>query len=298
MTSSTSSIEKPSLVYQIQKINGMEKKRRSRTRRDQPAANKPGEPYQKNHPHSRTSSSTTQPASPDTPSRSPSRRKDNSRVSKVEASPSYFDAHLPKPSSDEHLSLYSSATSPSRSSSRASLPVPAPAFDHFQHMGLGSQSSPDSLSPTSPGYHEFQNYNHELSTELRVQHPTSRAIPADGSHMGTHFDDVYGPDRSCWSEYGRQQGQVQLSPYTRPLTSHPPDLLAPRLAHRPEQVTTTSSLPSTSHGFGTPPASNPSGSYFYPGYEDRAVHTPPQNTYLLADHSSGTDSPTAVPYYS
>ena len=301
----------------------MEKKRRSKTRRDQSAANKPGEPYQKSNPHTRAGSSTTQPASPDPSSRSPSRRKDTSRVSKVETSPSYFDARLPNPSSDEHRPLYSSATSPSRSSSpsspyhlsagttssspdlrnispsRASLPIPTHTFDHFQHMALGSQSSSDSLSPTSPGYHEFQSYNYELPAELRLQHPVSQAMPVDGSHLstGTQFNDIYGPNRACWNEHGRQQGQTGLSAYPRSLTSHPPDLLAPRLAHRPEQATTTSSLPPMSHSLGTPPAGNPSGGYFYPDYEDRPVRTSAQNTYLLADHSSGTGSSTAAPYY-
>ena len=290
----------------------MEKKRRSRTRRDQPAANKPGEPYQKSHPHTRTNSSTGQPASTDPASRSPSKRKDTSRVTKAEASPSYLDTRLPKPSSDEHAgSLYPSTTSPSWSSSpsshylnagtsssspdlrntspsRASSPLPTPTFDHFQNMALGS--SPDSLSPTSPGYHEFQSYTHELPGELRVQHPASRAIPVGGSHLGTQFNDPYGPDRSCWNEYGRPQGQVELSAYPRSLTSHPPDLLAPRSAYRPEQVVTTSPLPPISHGLGTPPAGNPSGGYFYPDYEDRAARTSPQNTYLPADHSSGEGS--------
>ena len=323
MSSSASSIDKPSLVYQIQKINGMEKKRRSKTRRDQPAAHKPGEPYQKSHPHTRTSSSTSRSGPPDPSSRSPSRRKDASRGSKFETPPSYFDANLSKPPSDEYRPLYPSATSPSRSSSpsspyhlsagtsssspdlrnisplRASLPMPS-TFDHFQHMALGSQTSPDSLSPTSPGYHEFQGYNQDFPGEPRVQHAASQAIPVDGSHLGTQFGgiDVYGPDRSSWNEYGRQQGRIELSAYPRSLTSHPPELLAPRLAHRPEQVTATSSLPPTPHGLHTPPAGGSSGSYFYPDYEDRAGRTSTQNTYPLADHPSGMNSPTtSMPYY-
>ena len=311
--------DKPSLVYQIQKMNGMEKKRRSRTRRDQPTSNKPGEPYQKSHPQTRSNPSTTQPASPDPSDHSPSRRRGTSRASKVEASPSYFDPHLPNPLSDEHRSLYPSATSPSRSSSpssphhlsagtssspdlrnsspsRASLPIPT--FDQFQHMALGSQSTPDSLSPTSPGYHEFQSYHHELPGELRVQRPASQTISVDGSHLERQFHEVYGPDPSCWNEYDRQQGQqIGLSAYPRSLTSHPPDLLAPRLAHRPEQITTTYSLPPMSHGLDVPSAGNPSGSYFYPDYEDRAVRTSAQNAYLLADHSSGA-GPSTTPYYS
>ena len=303
-------------------MNGMEKKRRSRTRRDQPAPNKPGEPYQKNQPHTRTNSSMTQPASPDPSNRSPSRRKSTSRASKVEASsPSYFDAHLPKPSSDEHRAFYSSATSPSRSSSpsspyylsagtspspdlrnlspsRASLPMPTPPFDHFQHMALGSQSTPDSFSPTSPGYHEFRGYNDELPRELRAQHPTSQSIPVDGSHLGTQFSDFYGPDRSYWNEYDRRQGQTESPTYPRSSSSHPPDLLAPRLAHRPEQVTATYSLPPMSHGLDTPPAGNSSRSYFYPDYQDRAVRTSAQNVYFSADHSSDAGPSTTVPYYS
>ncbi|KAF9790766.1 hypothetical protein BJ322DRAFT_1104414 [Thelephora terrestris] len=44
----TTSIKNPSLVYRLQKMNGMERKRRSRTRRDQPSADRPGQPYQRN----------------------------------------------------------------------------------------------------------------------------------------------------------------------------------------------------------------------------------------------------------
>ncbi|KAF9653585.1 hypothetical protein BDM02DRAFT_1589828 [Thelephora ganbajun] len=323
--SSASSIDKPSLVYQLQKMNGMEKKRRSRTRRDQPAANKPGQPYQKNYPHTRTSPSTAQSTSSDPSSRSPSRRKDASRVSRVEASSSHFDPPPPRTSPDEHRSPYSSATSPSRSSSpsspyypsagtsssspgsrnlsplRASLPIPTPTFDQFQHMGLTSQSTPDSLSPSSPGYHDFQSYNHELPGDLRSRHPVSRAAPVDGSRLVTaQFNDIYGSNRSSWNECGEQQGRTEPSVYPRSLASYPPvpDGLAPRLAHRPEQATTTSSLPPMPHGLDTPAAENTGGSYFYSGYEDRTAGTSLQNIYLLTDRSSDADSSTNVPYYS
>ena len=321
MTSSMPPINEPSLVYWIQKTNGMERKRCSRTRRDQPAANKPSKPYQKNHPHSQASSLMTQLASPDPPGRLSSRRKDNLRISKVETPPSYLDSHLPKPSSHEHISLYSSAIFPSWSSSpsspyhlsagmsssppnvrhvrpisQVSLPMLNPIFDHFQQMDLGPQSSPDSLAPTSPGYHEPQHYNYELSAESMAQHPASRTIPAKGSHLGTHFDDLNGLNCSCWNEYGRQQ--IQFLAYPCSLTSHPPNFLTLQLALLPEQATATFSLPQTSHSLGTPPTGHTSGSYFYPNYEDRTVCTPPQNTYLLTNHSSGTDSSTTAPYYS
>ena len=304
------------LVYHIQRINGVEKKRRSKTRRDQPAVNKPGEPYQKSHPHTRTSSSTAQPGPP-----GPSRRKDTSRRSTSEATPSYFDANLPKPPSDEYRPLYPSATSSSRSSSpsfphhlsagtsssspdlrninplRASPPMPS-TFDHFKHMALGSQTSPDSLSPTSPGYHEFQGYNH-ISGEPRVQRAASQAILVDGSHSGTQFGDVdvYVPDGSSWNEHVRQPGWIEPLADPRSLTSHPVELLAPRLAYRPEKVTATFSLPPISHGLRTPPAGGSSGSYFYPDYEDCAGRTSSQNTYPIVDHSPGMDFPITVPYH-
>ena len=299
----------------------MEKKRRSRTRRDQPSTDRPGQPYQKSNFHARATSSTTQPESPDLSNRSPSRRKDTSRVSKGETSPSYFDTLSPTTLSDEHRSPYPLATSPSRSSSpsspyylstgtspspgprnlsplRASLPIPTPTFDHFQQMTIASQSTPDSFSPTSPGYHGFQSYSHELPGELRAQHPVSQAIPIEGSHLATQFNDIYGPSRSCWNEYNEQQGRIELSVYPRSLASHPSGVLAPRLAHRPEQTSATSSFPPMSHSLDTPPAGNPSGSYFYPDYEDRPAGTPVQNTHLPSDRSPDMDSPTTVPYYS
>ena len=303
----------------------MEKKRRSRTRRDQPAANKPGQPYQKSSPHTRTNASTAQSTSPDPSSRSPPRRKDVSHVPRVEAPSSYPDPLPPRNSSDEYRSPYSSTTSPSRSSSpssphylspgtsssssgsrnlsplRASLPIPTPTFDHFQHMALTSQSTPDSLSPSSPGYHEFQSYNHELSGDLRLQHPVSQAIPVDGSRVTTmQFSDIYGPNRSYWNEYDRQQGRVEPSVYPRSLAAYPPvsNDLAPRLTHRPEQTATTSSLPPMSHGLGTSAAENPGDSYFYSGYEDRAAGASLQNIYLLTDRSSEAGSSTTAPYYS
>lgn len=319
-TSSASSIDKPSLVYQLQKMNGMEKKRRSRARRDQPATNKPGQPYQKNHPHTRASSSTNQPASPDPSNRSPTRRKDTPRVSNVEEAPTYFDLPPHTASQDEHRSPYSSAASPSRSSSpsspyylsagtssspgssnisplRASLPIPTPTFDHFQHMALASHSTPDSLSPTSPGYHEFQSYNQELTAELRAQHHVPQTTPADGSHLATQFNDIYGPSRSCWSAYDKQQGRTELSAYPRSPASHPSDVLAPRLVHRPEQASTTSSLPPISHALDTTPAGNTSGSYFYPDYDNRAAGTSVQNTYIF-DRSPDEGSSATAPYYS
>jgi len=321
--SSASSVDKPSLVYQLQKINGMEKKRRSRTRRDQPATNKPGQPYQKSHPHPRTNPSTAQqPTSPDPSGRSPSRRKGTSRVSRVEASSSRFDNPPPRTSADDHRPAYSSTTSPSRSSSpsspyypsagtsssspgsrnvtplRASLPMPTPPFDHFHHMAL---STPDSLSPSSPGYHELQSYGHELPGDLRLQYHVSQTLPADEPRLATtQFSDSFGPNRSCWNEHDRQQGRFESPIYHRSLASYPPGPSGsvPRLAHRPEQTTMTSSLPPMSHGLGIPPAEHPGGSYFYSDYEDRAAGTSLQNVYLLTDRSSDTDPSTTAPYYS
>jgi hypothetical protein len=296
----------------------MERKRRSRTRRDQPTADRPGQPYQKSNLYARVASSTTQPESPDLSNRSSSRRKVTSRISKGETSPSYFDTLPPTTLSDEHRSPYPSATSPSRNSPpsyylsagtfpppgsrnlsplRASLPVPTPTYDHFQQMTITSQPTPDSFSPTSPGYHEFQSYSHELPGELRAQHPLSRAIPIEASHSATQLNDIYGPNRSCWNGYNGQQGRIEFSAYPHSLASHPSGVLA-RLAHRPEQTSVTSSFPSMSHGLGTPPAGNPSGSYFHQDYEDRVAGTSAQNIHFLSDRSPDTDSPTTVPYYS
>lgn len=316
--SSTSSIDKPSLVYQLQKLNGMEKKRRSRTRRDQSTTNKPGQPYQKIPPHTRTNPPTAESTSAGPSGYSPPGRRGVSRTPRVESSTSYFDPLQPRNSPDEYRPAYSSrssspsspyypsaGTSSSSSGSRnlsplrASLPIPTPTFDHFQHMALTSQSTPDSLSPSSPGYHEFQNYSHELSGDLRLQHPASQAIPVDGPRLTTtQFNDIYGANRSYWNEYDRQQGRVEPSAYPRSLPSHPPapNDPVPRLTHRPEQ-TTTSSLPPMSRGLGTPVAEDPSDGYFYAGYGDRAAGTSLQGIYLLPGGSSEAGTSNTVPYY-
>ncbi|KAF9787393.1 hypothetical protein BJ322DRAFT_1187493 [Thelephora terrestris] len=299
----TTSIGNPSLVYRIQKMNGMERKRRSRTRRDQPSADRPGQPYQKRNLQTRAASSTTQPASPDPSSRSPSRREDTSHVSKSGMSPSYLDAFPPAISSDEHRSSYPSVTSPSCSSSpyylgaatspsspgsrnispsRAPSPIPTTAFDHFQHMALASQSAPDSCFSMSPSYHEFQSYGHVL----------------DGSHLARQCSDVYGSSRSCWNEYNRQHGWMELSAYPRFLEPHPSSILTPRLAHQPGKISATSSFPPTLHDLDAPPAGNPDAKYFYPDFEDRAAGTSVQNTRLLTNCSPYADLPTTVPYNS
>ena len=274
---SASSIDKPGLVRQLQKMNGMEKKRRSRTWRDQPAADKhkPAKQYQKSNPPPRATSSTTQPASPNPSSRSPSRRKNTSHASNR----SYFDTLPPMTSSDEHRSPYSSTTSPSRSSSppyylsagipllpeprnssplQASLPIPTPTFDPFRRVGLAPQFAPDCFSPTLPGYHEFQSYNCGLPDESGAQHPVSQAIPVEGSHLATQFNDICGPNLPCWNEHNGRQERIELSAYPRSLASHPPGVLAPRLAHLPEQA---SSFPPMLHGSDTLPTGNPSNGY-------------------------------------
>jgi hypothetical protein len=208
-------------------MNGMEKKRRSRTRKDQPSADRPGQPYQKSNLHTRRTTT----------------------------------------------------------------------FDRFQHMALASQSAPDYFSSMSPGYHEFQNYSHELPSELRAHHSVSQAIPVDGSHLAPQSGDVYGSNRSCWSDYSRQQGRIELSAYPRTLESHPGGVLTARLAHWPEQTSATSSFPLTSHSLDAPPTGNPGGGYFYPDYEDRVAGTPVQNTHFLANRSPDAESPTIVPYH-
>ena len=302
----------------------MEKKRRSRTRRDQPTTDKPGQPYQKSHPRTRADSSAAEPTSPDPSGRSPSRRKDT-RVSRVEGSSSDFDLLPPRTSADEYRTPHASTTSPSRSSSpsspyypsvgtsssspgsgglsplRTTLPTPTSTFDHFQHMALTSQSTPDSLSPSSPGYHELRSYNHELPGDLRLHYHMSQAVPVDDSRSTTaQFNNVYGPNRSCWNEYDRQQARFEPPIYPRSIASYPPapNDLVPRLAHRPEQTITAPSLPPMSHGLGTPPTENTSGGYFYSGYEDRADGTSLQNIYLPTDRSSDAGPSTNAPYYS
>jgi len=299
----------------------MEKKRRSRTRRDQPAANKPGQPYQKSSPNTRTNSSTAQSTSSDPSGHSPPRQKDASRVSRTEGSSSHFDPFPPRNSPDEHRSQYSTSRSSSPSSPyyptpgtsssslgsknlsplRASLPIPTPAFDHFQHMALASQSTPDSLSPSSPGYHDFQGYSHGFPGDLRSHHSMSQTIHIDEPCLPTtQFNDIYGPNRPCWNENDKQQGRIESLAYPRSLPSYPPihNSLVPRLAHRPEQATATSSLPPMSHGLGAPAAENPSGGYFYSGYEDRTVGTSLQNMYLLANRPSDAGPSATTPYYS
>ena len=288
-------------------MNGVEKKRCSRTRRDQPAANKPGSLHQQSHRRTQTYNPTTQQTSPSPSHHSPSRHKDALRFSGVEAYASYFDPLPPRASLDEHISPQSSATSLSQSSSpsssyhlsagtsslspgstnsspfQVSPLIPTAPFNHFQHIALTSQTTPGFLSPSSPGYHEFQGYNHP--TELKLQHPVSHTIPVDGSHLVTQHDNVYGPSRSYWNEYDERQGRINLSKL-------------PQLTHQREQVTTASFLPLMSHILGTPPMGDSSRDYFYPGYKDHTTSTFLQDAYLLAGHSSEADSLSTIPYHS
>ena len=322
--SSASSVDKPSLVYQLQKISGMEKKRRSRTRRDQPTTDKPGQPYQKSRPRTRADSSAAEQTSPDPSGRLPSRRKDASRVSRVEGSSSDFDLLPPRTSADEYRTPHASTISPSRSSSppspyypsvgtsssspgsgglsplRTTLPTPTSAFDHFQHMALTTQSTPDSLSPSSPGYHELRRCHHELPGDLRLHHHMSQAVPVDESRSATpQFNNVYGPNRSCWIEYDRQRARFEPPIYPRSMASYPPapNDLVPRLAHRPEQTIVALSLSPMSHGLGTPSTENTGGGYFYSGYEDRAGGMSLQNLCLPTDRSSDADPSANILYY-
>ena len=294
-----SSTDKLSLVYQLQKLNGVEKKRRSRTRRDQPTTNKPGQPYQKNSPHPRTKSPTAQLKSPG-PGRSPPVHKADPRVSRVEASSSYFDPLPPRASPHAYGAEYPPTTSPSRGSSssspyypstgaspspgsrnlssfRGTLPIPIPSFDHFQHVVPTMQSTPNSLSPSSPGY--------------IPRHFVTQTITADGSHPATaQFNDFYGPNRSHFNECDRKQGRIE-SIHLRPTAPYPaPNDLVPGLTHRPEKTTVT--FPPVSHGLAAPVVENPSG-YFYSGYEDRTTGRLSQTVALVTDRSSKPDGSTA-----
>ena len=160
-------------------------------------------------------------------------------------------------------------------------------------MALTSQSTPDSSSLSSPGYHEFQSYSHETFRNLRSQYPVSQAIPVNRPHFTTmQFNDIYEPSRSYWNGYDRQQGRIESSVYPHSLTAYPPasNGLIPRPTHQQEQTTTTSSLPPV------PAAENLSDNYFYSSYEDRAAGASLQNIYLLTNRSSEAGSPTTVPY--
>jgi hypothetical protein len=162
----------------------MEKKRRSRTRRDQPAANKPGQPYQKSHP-AYTNRLFVGPANISRSLWSFAVQAQR-RFARLE-SRGIFLLFRPSPAQDfirraqitilfSHFSLpelftfftllsqrwnlfFVSRVEERESPLRASLPIPTPTFDHFQHMALTTQSTPDSLSPSSPGYHELQSYS-------------------------------------------------------------------------------------------------------------------------------------------
>jgi hypothetical protein len=315
--SPVSSVDKRSLVYQLQKLNGMEKKRRSRTRRDQPATNKPGQPYQKRSPYTRTSSSMAQSTSPGPSDHSSHRRKDAPRVSRVEAFPSSLDPLPSSTSSHEYGVPYLSTTSPPRSSSPSSpyypgsgtsssspglrnlsppgeaLPIPISTSDHFQHMALATQSTPDSISPSSPGYHELQKYSYGITGDVVLPHSASQATPVNEPRPAT-LNDIYGINRSRWNEYGRQQGRVESS-YPRSTTSYllPHDDSAPQSTRQLEQTTTASPFPPMSHGLGILATVYPSN-HFYSGYEDRVVGAPLQNVYLLTDHSPNADPSTTM----
>jgi hypothetical protein len=256
----------------------VEKKRRSRTRRDQPQANKPGQSHQKSSPHPRARISTAQPTSPG-PCHSPPRHKADLRVSGVEASSSYFSPLPPRALSHTYGAEYPSTTSPSQKSSPSSYYPSTGAFDHFQHVPPTMRPTPDSLSPSSPGY---------ISRHLVAQ-----TITVSGFHPATaQFNDVYGPNCSHSNECDGEQGRTEPV-YLHPTVSRPPahNGLAPGSAHWPEQTTAT--FPSESYGLVTPTIENLKDSYFYPGYEDRTAGRSSQNACLITDRSSQSDRPTA-----
>jgi hypothetical protein len=247
----------------------MEKKRRSRTRRDQPTADKPGQPYQKSYPNMQTGSLTAQPTSPGPSGRSRPRRGNILHVSRVEASSNHFDPLPPRTLSHKSRSLHSSTTPPSRDSSPyhsgtgtsssspesrnlspfpGFLPTPTPTFDHFQHMTRTTQPIPDSLSPSSSGYYELQSDSRDLPGDFGLWHPVSQTIPVDGSRPATmQSNDIYGSSRPCRNEYDRQQGQIETI-YPRFLASHP---------------STRNGLATPAEGFG--------GDHFYSGYENHTT---------------------------
>jgi hypothetical protein len=287
------SVDKSSLVYRLQKLNGMEKKRRSRTRRDQPAADKPGQPYPKSAPHTQTNSPTAQSTSPGPSSRLPPRRKDDPGVSRIGVSSSYFN---PFSTSTSHKYRAPSTTSPFRSSPSPSLyypststsspspgsrnlspfqgtlPIPTPTSDHLQHMALTTRSAPDSLSLSSPGHPGLQNYSHGITGDFASWDTVSQIIPIDGLRPATiPSNDIYG-HRLYRNEYDRPQGRFE-SIYPTAATS----LFSP-----------------VSYGLGTVATEYPSGNYLYSGYEDRAAGTSLQNIYPLTDHSSNAGSSTTL----
>jgi len=294
----------------------MEKKRRSRAQRDRLTTNKPGHPYQKNHPPPRKNPPATQPASPDLSGRSPSRYRDPSTVN---VNPSYLDLLPPGIPSEEQRSLYSSAALPSRSSPtssfchlnagtssppeprnlsppRAPSPTLTPAFDHYRCMALTPQPTPNSFFPMSVSHHGSRDYSQNLLGQFRVHNSMLHPIPADGCRAGTQSTGVYGPNHPRQSGCDEYQGRTLMSP--RSFVPHSSDVLAPCSPHFPEQLNTPCSLPHMLHGFGIPSVNNAGGGGVYLGDEDRANGTSLQDAYLLPDRSSGVDSPSDPQYYS
>lgn len=110
---STSNANKPSLVFQLQKLNGMEKKRRSRSRRDPLTAARPGVPYPKPHTEmGRSVDVATSRTSSPTRSRRSGRTID-------EVVGSVYDVQSRSTSSEDTTS-YAATTSPTRSLSPSS----------------------------------------------------------------------------------------------------------------------------------------------------------------------------------
>ena len=284
--SSGSSTDRLGSVYQLQKTSGVERKRRSGTLKDQPTANKPGQPYQKDHPRVRANPSKTQPMLPDPFPGAP---------------PFYSKPPLPRTTSDEGRLLYSSTTPPSQCSLpsspyhpsagtpsspgprnvsplQESPPMHSLAFDHFQSMGLTPQSTPDSPPLSSPGYHGLQSYSHELPGERMLRHRVSPTVSVDESHLAVALvDDIYALNCLCWDGFDGQQGYLESPICPHSLAPYPPastDLI--------------------------PPTGNPNRSYFYLGHEDHATfsHTQNSNISLPTNRSFNVNSPTTVPYYS
>jgi len=145
-------------------------------------------------------------------------------------------------------------------------------------MVLTTHSTPDSLLPSSPGYHELQSYSRELPVGLGLQYYVSQTVPADEPRLATI---AAGPIARAGNEYDRQQGRFESPIY-------------PRSELNDRDFVSSSDVAQLGHS----PSENPSRSYFsFPDHQNRAGGSSLQYIYLLSDCLSDADPQTTAPYY-
>lgn len=297
---SAANANKPSLVFQLQKLNGMEKKRRSRSRRNPPMTARPGVPYQKSRPETGRE---TEAGSSRTSSPVRSRRSGRT-IDEVVGS--VYDAHSRSTSSEDTTS-YSATTSPTRSLSPSSPSysttnslTSSPLLDSPIQWPLSNIPSPPAVPWNTPTAYETY-HRPVINTTTAADSPT---VLSSGYQSGYRANMPVGPVRSHYpaSHHANQRRIQPLTSgggYTEVTEWHHTQREsggAYAYPHDQPQIFSGSNTPSTHVAAPPDPAYAPHGSNytpiadeapaFYSEYDTGAAYCYPPNGY---------ESPTADP---